>query len=66
MKIVILGLLGNIAIFLLFAFACLEINPACWRVEWRVFCAFIMGAITFTAFAYFIIELSNSYELDKD
>lgn len=59
MKIVILGLLGNIAIFLLFAFAHWEINPVCWRVEWRAFCAFLMGAITLAAFACFIIDLSN-------
>ena len=59
MKIVILGLLGNIAIFLLFAFAHWEINPVYWIAEWRAFCAFLMGAITLAAFAYFIIELSN-------
>lgn len=59
MKIVILGLLGNIAIFLLFAFAHWEINPVCWIAEWRAFCAFLMGAITFAPFLYFIIELSN-------
>ena len=27
MKVVLLGLLGNIAIFLLFAFACWQLNP---------------------------------------
>ncbi len=59
MKIVILGLLGNIAIFLLFAFAHWEINPVYWVTEWRTFCAFLMGAITFAIFMYFIIELSN-------
>lgn len=59
MKIVILGLLGNIAIFLLFAFANWEINPVYWIAEWRTFCAFLMGAITFATFLYFIIELSN-------
>lgn len=59
MKIVILGLLGNIAIFLLFAFAHWSINPIYWITEWRAFCAFLMGAITFATFAYFIIELSN-------
>ena len=56
MKIVILGLLGNIAIFLLFAFALWDVY---WTAEWKAFCAFLMGAITLTAFAYFIIELSN-------
>lgn len=58
-KIVILGLLGNMVIFLLFAFAHWNINPTYWAAEWRVFCAFLMGAITFAAFFYFIIELSN-------
>ena len=59
MKIVILGLLGNIAIFLLFAFALWEINPVYWTTEWRAFCAFLMGATTLATFAHFIIELSN-------
>lgn len=59
MKIVILGLLGNIAIFLLFAFANWNINPVYWVIECRALCAFLMGAITLAAFAYFIIGLSN-------
>lgn len=59
MKIVILGLLGNIAIFLLFAFANWSINPVYWVTEWRTFCAFLMGVITFVTFMYFIIEFSN-------
>ena len=59
MKIVILGLLGNIAIFLLFVFTNCEINPVYWATEDRVLCAFFMGAITLVAFAYFIIELLN-------
>ena len=63
MKIVTLGLLGNIAIFLLFAFANWNINPVYWAAEWRTFCAFLMGAITFAAFIYFIIELSNKKQL---
>lgn len=63
MKIVILGLLGNIAIFLLFAFANWNINPVYWIAESRAFCAFLMGAITFAAFLYFIIELSNKKQL---
>ena len=58
MKIVILGLLGNIAIFLLFAFAHWNINPVYWITEWRAVCAFLMGAITFATFIYFIIELT--------
>lgn len=60
MKIVILGFLGNIAIFLLFAFANWEINPAHWVTEWRTFCAFLMGTITSAVFSYLIIELSNN------
>ena len=63
MKIVILGLLGNIAIFLLFAFAHWNINPVYWVTEWRAFCAFLMGTITFAAFLYFIIEFFNNKEL---
>lgn len=59
MKVVLLGLLGNIAIFLLFAFACWDINPSHWGIVSRVFCAFLMGAITFATFFYCIIELSN-------
>lgn len=59
MKVALLGLLGNIAIFLLFAFANWEINPVYWVTEWRMLCAFLMGVITLVAFAYFIIELSN-------
>lgn len=58
-KIAIIGLLGNMAIFLLFAFASWNINPIYWVTEWRTFCAFLMGVITFAAFLYFIIELSN-------
>lgn len=63
MKIVILGLLGNIAIFLLFAFANWNINPVYWVTVWRTLCAFLMGAITFAAFLCFIIELSNKKQL---
>ena len=63
MKVVLLGLLGNIAIFLLFAFANWEINPVYWVTEWRTFCAFLMGAITFATFVYFIIEFSNKKQL---
>lgn len=59
MKIALLGLLGNIAIFLLFAFAHWNINPVYWIPESRAICAFLMGAITLVTFAYFIIELSN-------
>ena len=59
MKVVLLGLLGNIAIFILFAFACWDINPSHWEIVSRVFCAFLMGAITFATFLYCIIELSN-------
>ena len=59
MKIVLLGLLGNIAIFLLFAFAHWEINPVYWVAKWRTFCAFLMGVITFVTFMYFIVEYSN-------
>ena len=59
MKVVLLGLLGNIAIFLLFAFACWDINPSHWEIVSRVFCAFLMGAVTMFTFAYFIIELAN-------
>lgn len=59
MKIVILGLLGDIAIFLLFAFAHWSINPVYWVTELRTFCAFLMGAITFATFLYFIVEFSN-------
>lgn len=59
MKVVLLGLLGNIAIFLLFAFAHWEINPVCWIAEWRAFCAILMGAVTMLTFVYFIIELAN-------
>lgn len=58
-KIVIMGLLGNMAIFLLFAFSHWNINPIYWVAEMRAFCAFLMGTITFAAFLYFIIELSN-------
>lgn len=58
-KVVIMGLLGNMAIFLLFAFAHWNINPIYWVAEWRALSAFLMGAITFVAFMYFIIELSN-------
>lgn len=59
MKFALLGLLGNIAIFLLFAFAHWEINPICWAVEWRALCALFMGTITLATFAYFIVKLSN-------
>ena len=59
MKVILLGLLGNIAMFLLFAFAHWEINPVYWIAEFRSFCAFLMGAITFATFLYCIIELSN-------
>lgn len=59
MKIVILGIISNIAIFLLFAFTLWEINPVYWTAELRAFCAFLMGAITLVVFACFIIELSN-------
>lgn len=58
-KIVMLVLLGNMVIFLLFAFAHWNINPIYWVAEMREFCAFLMGVITFVAFVYFIIELSN-------
>lgn len=63
MKIVILGLLSNVAIFLLFAFAYWSINPVYWTTECRAFCAFLVGATTLTTFAYFIIELSNKKQL---
>lgn len=60
MKVVLLGLLGSITIFLLFAFTHWSINPIYWTTEQRAFCAFIMGAITFATFMYFIIELSKN------
>lgn len=63
MKVVLLGLLGNIAIFLLFAFANWNINPVYWVTEWRAFCAFIMGVITFATLVYFIMEFSNKKQL---
>lgn len=63
MKFALLGLLGNIAIFLLFAFANWNINPAYWVTEWRTLCAFLVGAITFATFLFFIIELSNKKQL---
>jgi hypothetical protein len=56
MKAVLLGLLGSIAVFLLFAFTHWSINPVYWTAEWRAFCAILMGAITFVTFMYFIIE----------
>lgn len=59
MKVVLLGLLGNIAIFLLFAFACWNINPSHWDSISRVFCTFLLGVVTLFTFAYFIIELAN-------
>lgn len=63
MKIVILGLLGNIAMFLPFAFGNWSINPAYWVAEWGTCCALLMGAITFATFLYFIIEFSNKKQL---
>lgn len=59
MKVFILGLLGNIAVFLLFSFANWNINPEYWGCVDRCLCAFLMGAITLATFTYFIIELSN-------
>ena len=59
MKIALLGILGNTAIFLLFAFACWNINPAYWDSTARVLCVFLMGTVTIFTFAYFVITLDN-------
>jgi hypothetical protein len=59
MKVVLLGLLGNLAVFLLFAFGNWNINPECWDSVSRVFCTVLMGVDTLMTFTYFIIELSN-------
>ena len=59
MKVILLGLLCNVVIFLLFAFSCWDICPANWGEATRAICAFLIGAITLLVFAYFIIELAN-------
>ncbi len=68
MKFALLGLLGNIAMFLLFAFANWEINPVYWVTKWRAICAALMGTVIFTTTFAYIIKLAskNRYDLDKD
>lgn len=59
MKAVLLGWLGNIAVFLLFAFFSWDISPANWGQGTRAACAFLMGTITMMTFAYFIIKFTK-------
>lgn len=59
MKVILLGLLGNIAVFLLFAFAYWNYNPLYWDFTGRVLCAFLISIITMITFTYFIIELTK-------
>ena len=47
MKFALLGLLGNIAIFLLFAFANWEINPKYWDVFLRGMFSFLLIVVAF-------------------
>lgn len=50
MKSIGLAILGNILIFLLFAFTQWDINPINWGEGTRVLCAFIMAAVILLSF----------------
>lgn len=56
MKNIVLAILGNILIFLLFAFAKWDINPINWGEDDRVLCAFIMAVEILLSFMYSIWE----------
>ena len=51
-----LTILGNILIFLLFAFAQWDINPNNWGEGTRILCAFIMAVVLLISFMYSIWE----------
>ena len=56
MKSIGLAILGNILIFLLFAFAQWDINPNNWGEGTRVLCAFFMASVILLSFMYSVWE----------
>lgn len=56
MKTIGLTILGNILIFLLFAFAQWDVNPNNWGEGTRILCAFIMAVVLLISFMYSIWE----------
>lgn len=56
MKKIGLPILGNILVFLLFAFSQWDINPNNWGEETRVICAFIMAVVLSFSLIYAVIE----------
>lgn len=67
--VIVAAIMINTILYSAFAFAHSEINPLYWVAEWRAFCAFLMGAITFAILVFFIIteiQIKNNYDLDKD
>ena len=56
MKGIGLAILGNILIFLLFAFAQWDVKPINWEEGTRVLCAFFMAAVILLSFMYSVWE----------
>lgn len=60
MKSIGLAILGNILIFLLFAFAQWDIKPINWGEGTRVLCAFLMAAVILLSFMHSVWEDNDS------